>query len=239
MIDTYLGSYEDIASEYYDPIRHPTCANFREGSAILLNKWLREINPKTGWFCEVGAGKSLVAELLTAKEHRQAHLIVADASPSMLAFSKKWANTITHLVIADSTMLAITSESLDLLISSLGDPYNVPSFWSEAYRTLRPGGTAVFTTPSFDWAMAFREKYKSELTSAEFETIGGEVVSVPSWIYSQVEQIEMIEKSGLLVNEHARVSIPQITSTSLSPKLLRGRGFDAEVVEGYLITKSQ
>jgi SAM-dependent methyltransferase len=157
----------------------------------------------------------------------------------MLSYSQQWANAITHLVVADSTALPIASENLDLLISSLGDPYNTPSFWSEVYRTLRPGGAAMFTTPSFDWAIAFRDKCKSDITSAEFETIGGEVVSVPSWIYSQVEQIEMIEKSGLIMSEHARVSIPQITPASLSPKLLRGRGFDADVVEGYLVTKSQ
>lgn len=237
MIKTDVASYEDIAAEYYDPSRHPTCANFREASALLLSRWLQEIPTDSGWFCEVGAGKCLLAELLAAKGQARPHLIIADSSPSMLSYSRQWASAKTHLVLGDSLMLPIASRSLDVLVSSLGDPYNVPSFWSEIYRVLRPGGTAFFNTPSYDWAVSFRGRFKSNDTTAEFELRDGERVDVPSWIYPSSEQIKMIEKSGLLTKEYTKVSISEITATPLSPKLLTERGFDADVVEGYSAVK--
>ena len=32
-----MVSYNEIASEYYDAQRHPTCANFREASAQIVD----------------------------------------------------------------------------------------------------------------------------------------------------------------------------------------------------------
>jgi SAM-dependent methyltransferase len=239
MIDTALALYEDVAWEYYDPVRHPTCANFREGSAILFRRWLLDLPHETGSFCEVGAGKSLLAELLTAEGSSAANLIITDSSPAMLSYSAPWVGTRTHLVLGDSMMLPISDEGLDLLVSSLGDPYNLPSFWREVSRVLKPGGIAFFTTPAYDWAMAFRNTSTSDLESAEFELVGGESVQVPSWIYPPRAQIEMIEKSGLHVRERFTVAIAELMAQPLSPKLLIDRGPSAEVVEGYLIAKAQ
>ncbi len=237
MIETSLALYEDIACEYYDSIRHPTCANFREASAILIRRWLQRLPPGACWFCEVGAGKSLLAELLATEGSPPADLIITDSSPAMLSYSRPWAGTRTHLVLSDSIMLPITDEGLDLVVSSLGDPYNLPAFWREVYRTLKPGGSAFFTTPAYDWASAFRDSSGSDLEFAEFELLGGECVQVPSWIYPAEKQVEMIEESGLHVKESSRVSILEIASHYLSPKLLMERGQNADVVEGYLITK--
>ena len=236
MIDTSLAWYEDIASEYYDPVRHPTCANFREASAILLKRWLQQLPHTTGWFCEVGAGCSLLAELLAAEDSSAADVIVTDSSLAMLRYSRRWTGGKTHLLLADSMMLPIADENLHLVVSSLGDPYNVPKFWQEMHRVLRPGGAAWFTTPSHDWAVAFRHGDNSNFP-AEFELRDGERVYVPSWIYALPTQIKMIEKSGLRVKEHSRVFLPELTAKTLSPKLLTRRGPTADVVEGYLVAK--
>jgi SAM-dependent methyltransferase len=238
MIDTSLALYEDIALEYYDSIRHPTCANFREASAIMLRRWLQETPHETGWFCEVGAGKSLLAELLAAEGSSAADMIITDSSPSMLSYSRQWANAKTHLVLGDSMMLPIADDRLDLVVSSLGDPYNVPDFWREVFRVLRPNGTALFTTPAYAWATAFRDSSASDLESAEFELLDGESVQVPSWIYPAEAQVEMIKKSGLRIKEKTRVTLVEIASKPLSPKLLTERGLDADIVEGYLVTKA-
>ena len=239
MIEISPTSYASIASEYYDPLRHPTCANFREASAQLLKRWLRRAAHEAGWVCEVGAGKSLLAELLAAEGLTAADLILTDASPSMLAHSRRAAGGKTHLLLCDATALPFGSGRLYALVSSLGDPYNIPRFWAEASRVLRPGGAVLFTTPAYEWATAFRDATNSRAVSAEFELFSGERISVPSWIYARDEQVRMIEQGGLVVEDYAHVAISQITMTPLSRKLLADRGPDATVVEGYLATKAR
>lgn len=237
MTETTLASYEDVAPEYYDPKRHPTCANFREASALLIGRWLREFAPRAGVFCEVGAGRSLLAELTADLSLGEARLVLTDSSPSMLSYSRRWAGPNASLVVADSARLPFAAGSFDLLVSSLGDPYNDLSFWREARRTLRPGGAVFFTTPSHDWATAFRGRDRDG--SAEFELSNGESVYVPSKIYPRSAQIELIESAGLLARagRHAEVLLSDIKSSALSPKLLADRGADASIVEGYLAIK--
>jgi len=232
-------SYKDISYEYYDYERHPTCANFREASLYLIRKWLRYINTKNGLLCEIGAGKALLAEILSLRERDKNKLIIMGSVPSMLAYSLQFANRRTCLVTGDALNLPITSESLDVIVSSLGDPYNELKFWREAHRALRDRGTLIFTTPAYDWAVAFRSKTDvSDMMLAEFELLEGKQVFVPSWIYPRADQIAMIEKSGLFVQEYAKVPLLALNSEHLSPKLLSERGSDAGVVEGYLVTKA-
>jgi SAM-dependent methyltransferase len=158
----------------------------------------------------------------------------------MLAYSRRWADKRTLLIIADAAMLPIASGSLDLLVSSLGDPYNDLRFWGEVYRTLRPGGTVFFTTPSYDWAAAFRAGGRSKATEhAEFELSSGKSVYVPSNIYPSKEQIELIGKTGLIMKEYAEIALDEITSLPLSPKLLIDRGSNTSVLEAYMAVKPQ
>src|SRR5690606_35896916 len=84
------GSYEALASEYYDAVRHPTCANFREASRLIINSWLDTAWPDSGWVCEVGAGQSLLAELIEERELPFDRVLITDASPSMLRHSQHW-----------------------------------------------------------------------------------------------------------------------------------------------------
>ena len=233
------ASYKDISHEYYDSNHHPTCANFRKASLYIIRKWLNKIDIKNSCLCEIGAGKSLLAEILTSRDRAKSQLIIMDSALSMLTYSLQWANGRTHLVTGDALNLPITSESLDLIVSSLGDPYNEFEFWQEAHRTLRTQGVLIFTTPAYDWAVAFRSKNEiGDMMLAEFELSKGKRVFVPSWIYPRADQIAMIEKSGLFVQEYAKVPLFALKSERLSPKLLSERGSDASVVEGYLVTKA-
>lgn len=236
----FLGTYEAIASEYYDLRRHPTCANFHEASGYILSEWLKQFHIGSGWLCEVGPGKSLLAKLLAARDASLDRLILVDSSRTMLDYSKGWASKGAHLLLGDALRLPIVSESLELLVSSLGDPYNKLDFWKEVYRVLRPGGISFFTTPSYEWAVAFRSE--EDKMWSEFELKDGSHIRVPSLIYSIDEQFRLIEDSGLQVNkvdyvpDHLPLSALKLP---LSPKLLiEERGSNASIVTGYVLTKA-
>ena len=230
--------YEEMAGEYYDATRHPTCANFAEGSRLLLRKWLGVAMSTREWICEVGAGRSLLAELCSTLGHPLHHALLTDLSYSMLSYSLRWKELGATLAIADARCLPFASDSLSVLVSSLGDPYNYFEFWHEVFRVLKPGGTVQFTMPSHAWAASYRSASGATAMAADFETADGRVVRVPSVIYPEEKQRELIQGCGLAVVEVGEVRISQLTSPAISPKLLvRKRGVEASVVTGYLITK--
>jgi len=237
MTEQILGDYEELASEYYSSTRHPTCANFRSASALVLDRWLGNISRTSGWICEVGPGKSLLAELLTAAGESLHRLILADSSPSMLRHSSRWAQDGARLAVADAGALPVRSERVALLVASVGDPYNQPSFWAEARRVLKPRGAVVFTTPSYAWASSFRPYSNGRKMAAEFELADGRHVSVPSFIYSEEQQAELIAAQGLSVTEVYNVPISALRNQPISPKLLVERKERPDVLTGYRVVK--
>lgn len=237
MTEVKVVNYEELASEYYNSVRHPTCANFRAASALVLKKWLPGVTRQRGWTCEVGPGRSLVAEQITEIGGDPGHLILVDSSRSMLRHSETWMSKGACLAVGDARKLPLRSESLLLLVASVGDPYNEPLFWREVYRTLKAGAVAVFTTPSHDWASSFRPYANGRKATAEFELADGRHVYVPSLVYSEKEQSDMIRSQGLSVREVLHVPISALSGQPLSPKLVVGRGPTASVLTGYLIVK--
>jgi SAM-dependent methyltransferase len=237
-IETHLASYEDIASEYYDRTRHPTCANFREASAIILRVWLQRHSVERGQVWEVGAGNSLLTELLVELEEEPRKVIISDPSPSMLEFSKKWVNQGARLSLNRAEMIPVASSNLSMLVSSLGDAYNEPAFWDEANRSLCPGGLLFFTTPAYEWAEAFRSQNgQGETIGAEFELKDGRKILVPSWIHPVEQQVELIKNSGLEILEVVQVPRSALESEHLSPKLFIGHGDNINILTGYLCVK--
>jgi len=128
MTKEVLSTYEEIAPEYYDSDRHPTCANFRAASHQSLLKFLRSADVNGKIVCEVGPGKSLLAEVLAELDCRPAEIILIDLSPSMLRYSAQSGSRQKHAIIGDGRILPLRGRSIDLLVSSLGDPYNEISF---------------------------------------------------------------------------------------------------------------
>jgi ubiquinone/menaquinone biosynthesis C-methylase UbiE len=236
---TFIASYEMVAREYYDSERHPTCANFREASRIIFRQWLRSVRDKSQ-ICEVGAGKSLVAEVLAENRRNWGSLTLVDESASMLHYSDGLKDARVRLVVASAFGLPFDPESFDVVASCLGDPYNVISFWTEVHRVLKPHGKCLFTTPSWEWATAFRDiSDTSSMHSSVFELSDGSQISLPSHIYSEHDQIRHFGSACLTVSNVARVSIRELAEQRLSPKLVLCRGGDANVVTGYAATKSQ
>jgi SAM-dependent methyltransferase len=233
-----ISSYEVIAPEYYDPIRHPTCANFRQASYLILSDWLSTFPIEDSLIYEVGAGKSLLLEILNEFNREPKQTIISDLSPSMLAYSKSLADDKTRFELVAASNLPVEAATVDLVVSSLGDPYNDKKFWEEMQRVLKKGGLVFFTTPSFNWAKAFRPDDEFNKTTAEFELQDSRHVFVPSFIFSKKQQTDLLEETGFHLEDYKQVSLIDIKTTKLSPKLLvEDMNLNQNIVEGYKVTK--
>lgn len=234
MVEHMYGTYNDLAEEYYDGSRHPTCANFRDGSAKIYEQWLSKNWSPDGWICETGAGRSLVSEIACQRSLPCQRIILLDSAPRMMTHSAESIRGGCHAVLADALRLPFADRSLSLLIATLGDPYNVPAFWQETARVLTLSGTVIFTTPSHAWASAFRHNTTNERSVAEFQVRDGRRIHVPSFIYPEDQQTAMMHTCGLQVEATTGVGIGQLDSTQVSAKLRCITG--GEIVTGYWAT---
>jgi SAM-dependent methyltransferase len=226
-----------VADEYYMADRHPTCQNFRSGSARILADWL-PLLPVDSVFCEVGAGKSIVAEQFMNRGLPLDRLWITDQSNRMLDYSRHFEAKGANLLVTDADKLPFTGDSVACVVSSLGDPYNLGAFWTEVARVLTSGGIAIFTLPSYDWARHYRGLDTSQsFREAEFELIDGRRVFLPSFIHPESRQRELINQHGLRVIEVRDVAIEDLQGQALSPKLGLERGPNGAVVTGYLLQK--
>ena len=228
------GSYAELANEYYNSAYHPTCANFRDASASILKTWLPEHWQDREWICEVGAGRSLVAETASQLKLKNQHLVLLDSASEMMMHSHSALDSGCRGVLADARALPFVDNGLALVVSILGDPYNTPSFWREVSRVLSPNGNVIFTTPAFAWSSVFRRNESQMQSYAEFKTTNGSQLLVPSFICSEKEQVAMMESCGLRIKESTDISVDQLNSSNISRKL---EGADNDiVVTGYLAT---
>jgi SAM-dependent methyltransferase len=223
-----MRAYDKIADEYYDASAHPTCANFRYASRIVLGGWADAIRFPA---CDVGAGDSLLCEVLADNHTSLAGVSVVDDSPRMLAYSAKWAELGAHLVHGAAQTLPFGSGSMATITCCLGDPYNDRRLWSEMARVLEPGGHCIYTTPSFEWAREFRARHSDPVDTAVFVLRDGSVVGTPSHVLSESEQIQRFREVELDAKDVRKVSGQEI-QLPLSPKLA---GYEGPVVTGYLI----
>src|ERR1700687_4370220 len=158
-------------------------------------------------------------------------LALVDGSAQMLEYSSRWAGPGVQLLLGASDGLPLPNDSVHLLTASLGDPFNTPQFWSEASRVLVRDGRALFTTPAFSWAHAFRAN--SSIEASEFELGDGSIVDLPSFIYAESDQVALIEAAGFRVDVIQHVARSELQGM-ISPKLLVGTG-DLPVVSAYSV----
>lgn len=227
--ELFLGSYEDLAGEYYDPKRHPTCANFREASRSLLIPWLQELAGHDTAILEVGAGDSIVSEWLAGSKRTVRRFVAADLSWNMLRHSLDHGIR-AELVVCDAQQLPFTPNSFDIVVSSLGDPYNSIQFWKEAKRVLKRNGLVLFTTPSFEWA----RKFRNSDDYAEFQVRSGKFLAVASYVLSIENQCALISSAGLSPIRISHIDDSQLKATPRSPKLRPGA-----IVSGYMARKER
>lgn len=236
MLEVNSLSYEDLAGEYYNAVRHPTCSNFRAASILLFSDWLLNLNFVDWTICEVGAGKSVTAEIFRNKNLKCKQLYITDSSNSMLSHSNQYQSQETKLVVAEAQSLPFLNETVDLIASSLGDPYNNPEFWAEVSRVLKPSGIVIFTTPAYEWSKSFRKCLHDNCkTTAEFELINGQKHFVPSFINTYIDQSKLLLKFNLKIKDYKIVNVENLTSDLISPKITANG--NNRIVEGYLIEK--
>jgi ubiquinone/menaquinone biosynthesis C-methylase UbiE len=229
------SAFDVLASEYYDSDLHPTCSNFRTGSMLLLSRWIVDGRQD---LCDVGCGNSVLAEIVGNHSWQPASLLLTDSSAAMLEHSRGCERLGAKLMIAQADELPFPDCSIDLLVASLGDPYNEASFWREARRVLRKDGCVVYSTPSPEWASSFRGGLgRAESNRAEFVLADGRKTWIPSIIYPEPVQRQMIESAGLNVEDVKGVSIQELTGVRLSPKLSVLHSPSSPVVSGYLARK--
>ncbi len=213
-----LTPYDEIALEYYDAARHPTCSNFNYLSRLYLAGALREVDLE-GRVVEVGAGKSAVAPVLRERGVPLGRLLLTDASAAMLKYSHSFAAEGVELKVAEAHRLPLADGAVSLLVASLGDPYNTRAFWREAGRVLRIGGCAIFTIPSFEWAARYREYDQASLQRAAFELRGGRIVHLPSHIYPLDVQVQAVEAGGLSMVDFRNLGLDALGAQPRSSKL--------------------
>ncbi len=232
-LPVHISAFDEVAAEYYDSSRHPTCANFRFASSLRLEKWLDDYRGEC--LCEVGCGKSLAAEILSRRDSSMPNIMLTDDSPVMLEYSHSWQALGAQIKLASAYELPVRSGSLQYLISCLGDPYNTHAFWQEVARVLEKNGNVFYSTPAYDWSQAFRQGHA--LDEAEFELVDGRHVIIPSFIYREVDQCRLMEKAGLRVEEISVVTVGELAGP-LSPKLLARRGAEAPIVTCFSAAKT-
>lgn len=229
------NNYECIADEYYDASRHPTCFNFGELSErFIAPLLLRDAHPG-GQILDLGAGRSVAAAVLWAAGAPLNSLVILDSSPSMLAHSADWARRGARTVLADARETGLERASFDIIVASLGDPYNQTPFWAEVTRLLRPGGRCLFTTPTSEWSKRFRAG--SNPASAEFLTADGGKVYVPSYTLPAGEQAEMIRDSGLVVSDTRDYFQTDLRSAASAKIKVEDGGGQVPIVRGYAVLK--
>jgi SAM-dependent methyltransferase len=211
-----VPSYAEVGGEYYDVDRHPTSHAFRQGSARLLRPALVAFRSER--VLEVGSGRSLVTENAAAT----VEVVVTDADATMLTYSRDDGRF--PLVQADARRLPFRDAAFDVVVASLGDPYNEPAYWSEMRRVLHHHGLVLYTTPTFGWSHQFRGSSSAEKTSAEFALRDGRTVRVPSHILSEADQRRLIESAGLTVASVESVGPDEIPSFDQAPKLAGAAG---------------
>ncbi len=232
--EEYFTDYEIVASEYYDAVKHPTCANFREASFDLLAHWLQARASSEKRILEVGTGMSVVAPLIHSLHLTPSKIVLSDKSSGMLSHSKAWEEIGVSLMVAPAEALPFPDQSFDIIVSSLGDPYNQPALWQSIHRLLVKGGIFLYTTPSWAWASLFRASAPTERYWSEFMLRTNNKAKLPSWIFPPREQEALFVKYGLSVLERRDIYATQLVSTPLSPKLRVDDDASLSVVTGWL-----
>jgi SAM-dependent methyltransferase len=235
----FLRSYDPIAPEYYDSALHPTCANFGELSKGFLAPRIRAFRRRTNNVLEIGAGRSVVAPVLARQQTSLRGVILLDSSPAMLEHSREWEALGAQLLVEDARNTELPAGAFELIVSSLGDPYNEPAFWREVRRLLAPGGLCFFTTPTPEWAARFRAANEGDYGKAEFVINGGTHLEVPSIIPPSIVQDEMLTASQLQSVETADLFAHMLTGPQSSKLSLRSPDEALPIVRGHVISHAR
>lgn len=240
-VTTRLREYEDISDEYYDPRRHPTCANFRRLSLGFVDRFLSSQSRRFERCLEIGAGRSVLAELRRNGNNRLGFVTISDKSEKMLRHSRDLEAFYDRALLLDVESVPRSTsgfEQSDLVAASLADPYNTSSLWRFLSEAVVAGGTVVFTVPSYEWASTFRRHNQAgQYDVAEFVSRNGTVMYLPSFILTPDEQIALGHRFGFRIDRLEQAYCDAIADSELSPKLISVRAKRLPAVTGYVFIR--
>jgi len=228
--------YSLLAQEYYDSEAHPTCANLNELSRQYINQELTGESYTNA--LELGSGLSSVAPLRKNGFLNLQQLVVSDKSDAMLTWSNKFQDQIDNKVLADNEMLldSFIENQFDLVVCSLGDPYNNKNFWHGLRAICRVGATIIFTTPSYSWSSSYRILEHSPPDKALFITKDNNEIYSSSYILDISQQLNLVKSAELKPIGCNFLYINDINENKVSPKFNNDEII--EIVVGYRIKKS-
>ncbi len=230
-----IMTYDAVAAEYYDPIRHPTCANFSELSNRFLDPRILKYATPAMNILEIGAGRSTVAPIMSAVGLPLVKLTLLDKSSLMLEHSREWAQHGVRLVVDDACTPGLPPESFGLITAALGDPYNCQLFWELTAQLLQRRGICLFTIPAREWAERFRAA--EALSLAEFALADGKIVLVRSNIPPLAEQIRLVCDAGLQVIETQGLTAAHLSGPHSAKLLVTAETSGLPIVHGLAAQK--
>jgi trans-aconitate methyltransferase len=220
-------AYDKVALEYYDEIRHPTCADLREASRLFFARLFEKEDP-SGRLADIGCGRSLVAEF------KKSELVLVDSSTQMLDQN----NFEIKRRVIDVEFESFGESEFDWIFAVLADPYNSISSWNNIFKALKVSGTCVFIVPSFVWSQKFRLRDSGEREGfARFIIAGGEDVFLRSVIVSSQEQEQLIIRAGLQLHRCEHVYTKDMTMIK-SAKISGVLSPDEPILDIYIANKN-
>tara|TARA_R110000772_G_scaffold134825_1_gene243525 strand:- start:550 stop:1299 length:750 start_codon:yes stop_codon:yes gene_type:complete len=230
-----FNPYSVVAPEYYDDDVHPTCASFREASFLVLEAYLSRKSLIGQVVCDLGGGKSIIAEHFSKLKMRPLKIDIRDVSEEMLRHSQHFARNDVHLMKQDARDLAQSNTRYDVIAAFLADPFNNVEAWRAVHTSLQSNGELLFVTPSWEWSSTFRNCAPDEKEdSARFLLKNGGEVFVPSIVLPEKQQVSMFENVGFKLLEMFHV--PLATLRLVAPKLT-ALDQQSPVVTGYRLLK--
>lgn len=183
------GSYEFLASEYYEP-RHITSRNFDAATSEYLRRTACDMPPR-GWVLDLGAGMGAATKYCGISASR---IIQSDIALHMLRLEPRGKSAAR--VQADALALPFKDQSFAAVTAFLFDPFNSPPLYQEIFRVLSSRGRFLGTLPHPDWGFTLRNLRGYQINRSRFLTRTGEIIDRPSLLMTQSEIAELLDSAG-------------------------------------------
>jgi len=181
--------YSMIAKEFTEAKRITT-HNFHTLSLGFFADILDAVyNNEDNCILELGPGQGWLRKSLNRPIH---NYDILELTEEMAAF-----NDARRKIIGSASRMPICTESYDLVVSSLGDPYFYPETLCEVYRVLKHGGKFAFSLPDSEWAYALR----GENPKTTFISDAGKSAETYSFVFNLTVLKELLSDCGFIVED--------------------------------------
>lgn len=190
-----LEGYTAVAAEFQDG-RRITTAFFHSLTIPFFSEAIvRYVSP--GATClEVGPGSGWLRRLLTWPA---AMYSVSDLSPNMLSHLRRHFPGIP-CIEASARAMPLPSNTFDVIVASLCDPYCYPAALCELHRLVKKGGYLLLTAPAKMWSDGIRAPQKRNKTT--FVLQDSSEAEVYSFTFHMPELLSLLSMCSFRPVEH-------------------------------------